>query len=368
MPRYKSGRGGSSPKPNSAGPGPVSLTEPEPLMRREVRGRDAVRPARAGRERLALAVSAEGSAPDGESGNAVVLRTLALTKRFGRRTAVESLNIEVNAGAVTGFVGANGAGKTTTMGMLLGLLRPTSGSGFVLGAPISRPAAYLRSVGALIESPAFYPALTGRVNLEVLRRLGGIDRSRTAVALEMVDLSARADEPVSTYSLGMRQRLGIAAALLPDPQLLILDEPTNGLDPAGIREIRALMRSLAERGIAVFVSSHLLGEIQAVCDRIVLIDCGRVRYQGSVEDLLAAHRPPLLAAPEDPADARRLLELCLAAGKDARLDGEYLYVNASGTSGAELNRLASSAGITLRELRSEASSLEEAFFSMTLAR
>jgi ABC-2 type transport system ATP-binding protein len=291
--------------------------------------------------------------------------TRALTKRYGPRLAVDAIDVELPAGVVSGFVGPNGAGKTTTIQLLLGLCRPTGGSAEVLGKPISNPAAYLGRVGALIEAPSFYPTLSGRRNLEVLTRLGRIDRGRIAEVLEIVELSDRADDFVRSYSLGMKQRLGVAAALLPSPELCILDEPTNGLDPAGIREMRVLMRGLADRGITVFVSSHLLAEIEAVCDHLVLIDRGRIVFQGGVEGLIAAQRADIVAAPEHARDVPALAELCIAAGMPARAEGARVHVQAPDDWAAELNRRAMAAGITLRELTVARASLEQAFFALT---
>jgi ABC-2 type transport system ATP-binding protein len=201
-----------------------------------------------------------------------------LTKRYGGRVAVDRVDFELPAGVVSGFVGPNGAGKTTTIRMLLGLIRPSEGAAKVLGQAISDPTKYLPRVGALIEAPAFYPTLSGRRNLEVLTRLARLNRSRIAEVLELVGLSDRGNDLVRSYSLGMKQRLGVAAALLREPELVILDEPANGLDPAGIREIRLLLRGLADRGITVFVSSHLLAEIQTICDHLVMIDRGRIVF------------------------------------------------------------------------------------------
>jgi ABC-2 type transport system ATP-binding protein len=291
--------------------------------------------------------------------------TSALTKRFGPRLAVNAVDIELPAGVVSGFVGPNGAGKTTTIQLLLGLCRPTSGTAEVLGRPITDPASYLGRVGALIEAPSFYPTLSGRRNLEVLTRLGRIKASRIAEVLAMVELSDRANDFVRTYSLGMKQRLGVAAALLPDPELCILDEPTNGLDPAGIREMRAVIRGLADRGISVFVSSHLLAEIEAVCDHLVMIDNGRIVFQGGVDKLIAAQHSDIIATPEHPADAQALADLCVAAGKPARVEQADVRVQAPPEWAAELNRQAMAAGITLRGLTVRRASLEEAFFAIT---
>ena len=291
--------------------------------------------------------------------------TSALTKRFGPRLAVNAVDIELPAGVVSGFVGPNGAGKTTTIQLLLGLCRPTSGTAEVLGRPITDPASYLGRVGALIEAPSFYPTLSGRRNLEVLTRLGRIKSSRIAEVLAMVELSDRADDFVRAYSLGMKQRLGVAAALLPDPELCILDEPTNGLDPAGIREMRAVIRGLADRGISVFVSSHLLAEIEAVCDHLVMIDNGRIVFQGGVGKLIAAQHSDIVATPEHASDLQALMDLCIAAGKPARIEQGEVHVQAPEDWAPELNRQAMAAGITLRGLTVSRASLEQAFFAIT---
>jgi len=305
-----------------------------------------------------------GTAAVADRGGAAAVAA-GLTKRYGERLAVDGIDIELPAGVVSGFVGPNGAGKTTTIRMLLGLIRPSSGTAQVLGHPISHPATYLPRVGALIEAPAFYPTLSGRRNLEVLTRLGRLDRSRIAEALDLVGLSDRGDDLVHSYSLGMKQRLGVAAALLPEPELVILDEPANGLDPAGIREIRLLLRDLANRGVTVFVSSHLLAEIQTICDHLVMIDKGRIVFQGGINQLLAAQHSELLAIPEHTADLARLVKVCAATGYPARIEGDAVRVRASDSWAAELNRSAMSAGITLRGLQSIRPSLEEAYFSIT---
>jgi ABC-2 type transport system ATP-binding protein len=293
--------------------------------------------------------------------------TSGLTKRFGQRLAVNAVDIDLPAGVVSGFVGPNGAGKTTTIQLLLGLCRPTAGSAEVLGRPISDPASYLGRVGALIEAPSFYPTLSGRRNLEVLTRLGRIDSGRVSEVLAMVELSDRGGDLVRAYSLGMKQRLGVAAALLPDPELCILDEPTNGLDPAGIREMRSVIRGLADRGISVFVSSHLLAEIEAICDHLVMIDNGRIVFQGGVDKLIDAQQSDIVATPEHPADLQALAELCVAAGKPARVEQGEVHVQAAEDWAPELNRAAMAAGITLRGLTVRRASLEEAFFAITEA-
>jgi ABC-2 type transport system ATP-binding protein len=291
--------------------------------------------------------------------------TSALTTRYKQRLAVDAVDIELPVGVVSGFVGPNGAGKTTTIQLLLGLCRPTSGTAQVLGRPISDPASYLGRVGALIEAPSFYPSLSGRRNLEVLTRLGRIDSTRISEVLELVELSDRANDFVRAYSLGMKQRLGVAAALLPNPELCILDEPTNGLDPTGIREMRSVIRGLADRGITVFVSSHLLAEIEAICDHLVMIDCGRIVFQGGVDKLIGTQQSEIVATPEDPADAPALAALCIAAGRPARVAGNDVRVQAPEDWAPELNRQAMAGGITLRALAVDRASLEQAYFAIT---
>ena len=201
-----------------------------------------------------------------------------LSKKYGDRMALSHANFEVPMGSICGFVGPNGSGKTTTIRMLLGLITPSTGGGHVLGESITQPEKYLPKVGAMIEGPAFYPALTGKQNLAVLAKLGGFSTDQIQKLLELVDLGDRGDSKFKTYSLGMKQRLGIAAALLPNPKLLVLDEPTNGLDPAGIHEIRTLLRKLADNGTTVFVSSHLLSEIEMISDYLVMLRDGKVIF------------------------------------------------------------------------------------------
>jgi ABC-2 type transport system ATP-binding protein len=302
--------------------------------------------------------------PDG-----LAVSTRGLTKRFGSRTVVDHLDIAIPQGSVCGFVGPNGAGKTTTIRMLLGLIRPTEGTGTVLGQPLTNPAGYLPRVGALVEAPAFYPTLSGRANLLVLARLGGIDAGQVEPALERVGLAERSGDAFKRYSLGMKQRLGIAAALLGNPSLLVLDEPANGLDPAGIVEVRRLMRSFADEGITVFVSSHLLGEIEHICDYLLMIQQGKLAFQGPVDDLFATQIAELLARPERPEQASALLGLVEHAGHRARIAAEEppgtLAIDADASWAADLNRLAADSGITLVHLSERPRRLEEAFFALT---
>ena len=231
-----------------------------------------------------------------------------LTKEFGRLRAVDGLTVDVQTGGVVGLLGPNGAGKSTTIRMLLGLIRPTAGSATVLGKSIERPAAYIEEVGALIESPAFYPKLSGETNLGTLAALDGQSKNRIDEVLEIVGLRDRRGDRVAEYSSGMKQRLGIAAALLRDPSILILDEPANGLDPAGIVEMRELLRDLGSSGKTVFVSSHLLAEVQAMVDQVIIISNGRLVFDGALTGLLAEAAHEVVVAPEEAQDLTELAE------------------------------------------------------------
>ena len=297
----------------------------------------------------------------------LAVSTNGLTKRFGDRTVVDRVDLAIPAGSVCGFVGPNGAGKTTTIRMLLGLIRPTAGGGSILGGSLAEPPTYLRKVGALIEAPAFYPQLSGQDNLRALARLGQLNLKTVAPALARAGLTARAGDKYRSYSLGMKQRLGIAAALLPDPELLILDEPTNGLDPAGIVEMRGLIRSFADDGMTVLVSSHLISEIEQICDYVVMIRAGRLVHQGSVADLRATQQRDVIAAPEHDADLEQLAKVLAAAGCTATVQpAEHaVRIETAGLSAADLNRLAARNGITLRQLAEQTRSLERAFFALT---
>jgi ABC-2 type transport system ATP-binding protein len=301
--------------------------------------------------------------PDGP----LAVSTAGLTKRFGDRTVVEDVALAIPAGSVCGFVGPNGAGKTTTIRMLLGLVRPTSGSGTILGGSLAEPASYLHKVGALIESPAFYPQLSGRDNLRALARLGRLPLAAVDPVLDRSGLLVRAGDKYRSYSLGMKQRLGIAAAMLAGPELLILDEPTNGLDPGGIVEMRGLIRSFAKDGITVLVSSHLISEIEQICGYVVMIRAGRLVHQGSVGDLRAAQQPDFMVAPEHDADRDLLVGLLQEAGCTVtpRPAESAVLVEAPGLGAADLNRLAARGGITLRQLTERTRSLERAFFALT---
>jgi ABC-2 type transport system ATP-binding protein len=296
------------------------------------------------------------------------LSVTGLTKRYGTRTAVDDLDIELPTGVVAGFVGPNGAGKTTTMAMLLGLVRPTAGTGTVLGASIDEPAAYLPRVGALIESPAFYPALTGVENLRVFATVGNQTTDTIPALLHTVGLEGRGDDRYRSYSLGMKQRLGIAAALLGDPELLILDEPANGLDPQGVREMRSLIGDLAHTGRTVLVSSHDLSELEQVCDWLVLIDTGRSLYQGPTRALLDGVTGGLAVVPERSEDQAVLQQLLVAGGHAVEREDDRLVVSVNGNDVGELaasvNRTAFDAGMVLVELSPLRTTLEDRYLSM----
>ena len=288
-----------------------------------------------------------------------------LTKRYGELIAVNGATFEVPLGTICGFVGPNGSGKTTKIRMLLSLIEPTSGSGQILDEPISHPERYLSKVGAMIEGPAFYPALSGAENLKVLATLGGYSHDRVPELIDLVGLSGRGGDKYKTYSLGMKQRLGIAAALLPNPKLLILDEPTNGLDPAGIQEIRDLLSKLAKDGVTVFVSSHLLSEIEMISEYLVMLRKGEVIFFGKTIDLLHRSRPIIVARPESTSDLVKLKNLVDSAGHPAVIDGDALRVDAGEDWSAELNKLAFENNILLRQLTPVRPNLEETFFEMT---
>jgi ABC-2 type transport system ATP-binding protein len=291
-----------------------------------------------------------------------------LSKRFGDRVAVDGLTLDVPRGVVAGFVGPNGAGKTTTMAMLLGLVAPTAGTGAVLGQPLEHPSGYLGRVGALVEGPALWPGLTGVENLRVLAELGGHDRARVAVVLDTVGLGARGRDRFGSYSFGMKQRLGIAAALLGDPELLVLDEPSNGLDPAGIAEMRGLIAEVGSGHRTVFVSSHILGELEQVCDWLVVIDRGSLVYQGTAEGFVSEAAPTVTVMPERAADLDRLAAIVRARGLAAHRDGGELLVSADDRDpravAADVNRAAIADGLVLAELHVRRPDLESHYLAV----
>lgn len=284
--------------------------------------------------------------------------------RGGRTVAVTGLDMSVPQGGVFGFLGPNGAGKTTTIRCLLGLVYPTSGRCRLLGAESPGGlTSVIGRIGSIVETPAFYPRFSGRTNLELLGRLDGIGRAAVARSLDQVGLADRADDPVRTYSLGMKQRLGIAAVLLKDPTLLILDEPANGLDPAGIKEVRDLIRRLGSEGRTVFVSSHQLAEVQQMCDRVAILSRGRCVATGKVSEVLARGRRDVLIVKlgrlEEGLTALR------AAGLEATIEDGALRVPLPATEGARVTEILASKGLFLSELRPEEVSLETVFLELT---
>jgi ABC-2 type transport system ATP-binding protein len=291
----------------------------------------------------------------------LLVETRGLTKRYGRIAAVESLDLTVRRGEVYGFLGPNGAGKTTTLRMLLGLIRPTSGDARVLGEKPGSPAG-LGKVGALVESPAFYPYLSGQDNLRVMARYSGVRSPRIAEVLERVELSGRAKDKFRKYSLGMKQRLGVAAALLKDPDLLVLDEPTNGLDPKGMADMRDLIRRLGKGDRTVLLSSHLLGEVEQICDRVGVISKGSLVAEGSVAELRG--KQGLLVRAEPIEEAARIAEKLVGVEEVAELGGA-LRLTTDPERAAEINAKLVSAGLRVSELRPAGQSLEEAFLELT---
>jgi ABC-2 type transport system ATP-binding protein len=265
-----------------------------------------------------------------ESGRKPVLSVHGLTKRIKGKTIVQDMRFDVMPGEIFGFLGPNGAGKTTTIRMLVGLIKPSSGSVAIGGYDVQRqPEEALAQVGCIVENPEVYPYLTGRENLEQFARMqAGVDSGRIREVVETVGLSQRIDDKVKTYSLGMRQRLGIAQALLGKPRLLILDEPTNGLDPLGIKELRVFVRSLADQGMSLFISSHLLGEIQLMCDRVAIISSGRSIAVGSVDELVHQAGSYVAWQLDQPELGRRLLtalpHVTLLADGEHRIDETVL--------------------------------------------
>jgi len=294
-----------------------------------------------------------------------VVVTTELTRRFGPVMALDRLTVELPAAGVIGLVGPNGSGKSTLIRILLGLIRPTSGSASVLGSSVSSPRQYASRVGVLIESPAHIPGLSARSNLVSLARLRRLPLERVDAVLAQVGLMGRDREPVRRFSLGMKQRLGIAAALLSDPELLILDEPTNGLDPAGIVEIRGLLRDLGRNGRTVIVSSHQLSEIEAVCDHLVVIRFGELVFSGPMAEVMRRTREHIDIAAEHAADLSRLEAALASAGWSVTAVEDVLRVVAGADRAADLNRAAAAAGVTLSRLVVAQDTLEEIFLEMT---
>jgi len=284
--------------------------------------------------------------------------------RGGRTVAVAGLDLEVPEGGVFGFLGPNGAGKTTTIRCLLGLVRPDTGHLRLLGADVSKGLAHvIGKVGSIVEQPALFPRFSGRRNLEILGRIQGRDGAAIDSVLERVGLTERARDNVRTYSLGMKQRLGIAAALLKDPSVLILDEPANGLDPAGIVEVRELLRSLGAEGRTVFVSSHILSEVQQTADRVAILARGRLVKAGPVHEVLAAGRARgMLVRVSDPEAGKRALD---GADLHATVDGEVLRVDVQPDQGEQVTRALVAVDLYPSELRPDEVDLETVFLELT---
>ena len=303
-----------------------------------------------------------GTARTGE----IALRTINLTKQYGQRLAVNNLSLDVQSGEIFGFLGPNGAGKTTTIRMALGLIRPTSGSVEILGKDvISQRAEILPRVGALIETPALYLYLSGRNNLRAIgSALGGVPEKRIDAVLEQVGLVGRQKDRVRTYSLGMKQRLGIAMALLQEPDVLILDEPTNGMDPAGIVEMRDLVHTLANEGKTIFISSHLLSEVQQICTRVAIIDQGKLITESTVAELTKGQGEFRVTVEQ----ADQALELVKAQswGQSAHIDNEGALITPSPDGrGRSLNIFLAQGGFVPEMLERPTQDLEQVFLNLT---
>jgi ABC-2 type transport system ATP-binding protein len=312
----------------------------------------------------------------------IIISTNRLTKAYGKLVAVNDLHLQVMRGDVFGFLGPNGAGKSTTIRMLLGLIRPTAGRAILFGMDTAyQMPTILRHVGAIVEMPVFYPYLSGIDNLRVVAAASGMvsgraNQRRIEEVLELVELKSQASTAYHKYSLGMKQRLGIASALLTDPELVLLDEPTNGLDPAGMYEIRQLIQRLRALGKTIFISSHLLNEVQQVCNRVAILQKGNLIKQGNVHELLRGQEQVLVCLPdaEELAQAKTLLEQAREDGanwlgaiqveKDAQ-GQERLRVGAPKARSAEVNRLLGQSGIFAAELHPYAGSLEELYLRLT---
>jgi ABC-2 type transport system ATP-binding protein len=290
------------------------------------------------------------------------IETSGLSKRFRRRVAVQPIDLEVPRGSLFGYLGPNGAGKTTTIRMLLGLARPTKGGARVLGRDVPRGLAAVRKqIGSVLENPAFYPRLSARANLKILARTAGDAAAlgRIDELLDRVGLADRAGDKVRTYSHGMRQRLGLAAALLHDPELIVLDEPATALDPAGIRDVRAMLQALRGEGRTLFISSHLLSEVEQICDQVAVVSKGRLMYQGSLTGLTTGAGRVHVEIDDPDAAERALRDL----GWSVARDGAALYVD--GVPAKEVSRALADRGLYAGGLAHEGRRLEDVFLELT---
>lgn len=288
-----------------------------------------------------------------------------LTKRYGALAAVSGLDLEVAPGEILGLLGPNGSGKSTTLNMVMGFIRPTSGEVFISGHPLrTAPRDALEDVGGLVEGSAFYPYLSGRLNLQMLARLRGLPAARADESLELVGLTRAAGRKFGDYSQGMRQRLGVAGALMHRPRLVVLDEPTSGLDPAGTREMRALLPRIAAEGVTVVLASHLLTEVEQVCTRVAIMQAGSIIASGAVEDLL--HQRPRWRVRVAPDLRPRAVEVlrALPAVRSVEAVDEDLVVEAE-TDGESLNRALFAAGLVAGELEPLVPTLESVFIELT---
>ncbi|MBN2910554.1 ABC transporter ATP-binding protein [Polycladomyces sp. WAk] len=295
----------------------------------------------------------------------IIVETKNLTRKYGDYTSVDQLNMTVKKGEIYGFLGPNGAGKTTTIRMLLGLIKPTSGSIYIFGKELyQHRMSILRKVGSLVEYPSYYGHLTGYENLEIIRRIIGESPARIREVLKIVRLDKVSDKLTREYSLGMKQRLGIAAALLGRPELLILDEPTNGLDPAGIQEIRELIRELpAKYGMTIIVSSHLLSEIDQIATQVGIILRGKLIFQGSIGALRQKSRPRLKIGVENPKLASSLLN---QRGLKTYIENDFVwYEDTDPEVSAYMNHTLINEGLSVYRLEEVAVSLEDIFLELT---
>jgi ABC-2 type transport system ATP-binding protein len=296
---------------------------------------------------------------------ATPLEVRALRKTYGELVAVDDVTLSVAVGDVYGYLGPNGAGKTTSLRMMLGLIRPTGGEVRLFGEdPNADPVAALGGVAGFVEEPAFYPYLSGRRNLEMMATLDGGDGGRIDELLRLVDLDHRGGDRVRGYSHGMRQRLGIAAALLRAPRLLLLDEPTTGLDPAGMRDMREMVRRLAGEGITILLSTHLMSEVEQLCNRLAIIQLGRIRYEGTLAELLARSGARYRLDATDPA---RAADVCRATAgiHDVTTQDGSVWFAADAEAAASVSLRLAESGIGVRALVPGGRSLEEHFFEIT---
>jgi ABC-2 type transport system ATP-binding protein len=289
------------------------------------------------------------------------IRVQGLTKRFGEVLAVDQLDFEIDQGTVAGFLGPNGAGKTTTLRMLLGLVSPTAGTATVAGRPYRELDDPARRVGAVLEASGFHPGRSAHDHLRVLAAAAGLDQGRVGTVLEETGLAAAARRRVGGFSLGMRQRLGLAAALLGDPEVLVLDEPANGLDPEGVRWLRGLVRGLADEGRTVLVSSHVLAEVAQTVDQVVIIDRGRLVAQSTLAALTTGADRTVRVRTAQPEALRDLL---VAGGAQVTVDGPGQLVVAGATT-EQVGHAAAAGGVVLHEMRFERSNLEDVFLELT---